>query len=45
MADLLGLDVVRLPQVEPIKVVLACRKNLNDRGLDWFVEQIKSVLV
>ena len=42
-SDLLELDIVELANIEPVRVVLACRKDLNDRGVDWFVQQINNL--
>lgn len=42
-AQLLGLDVLRFPQLKPIRVSIASRKNLQDRGVEWFIQQIRNV--
>ena len=43
-ADLLGLEVLGLPRPEPIEVSLAYRKDNRDRGMEWLVEQIRTVV-
>lgn len=42
-AELLELDILKLPNPKPIKVFLAYRKDLHDRGADWFIQQIRDV--
>lgn len=43
-AQLLNLEVLNLPNVEPIRVSLASRKDIHDRGAEWFVQQIRRVV-
>lgn len=42
-AQLLNLEVQNLPSIETISVSLALRNDLHDRGVEWFVQQIKSL--
>lgn len=42
-AAMLNLEVLKPPMVAPIKILLACRADLQDRGTQWFVEQLRSV--
>lgn len=44
-AQLLGLDVLGFPQQKSISVSIASRKNLQDRGVEWFIQQIRNVFV
>lgn len=42
-AHVLGLDVVQLPRSVPLPVAIAYRRDLRDKGMDWFIGEIRQV--
>ena len=43
-AGLLDLELRRLPDAEPVTVMLACRKDAHDPGVQWLIDQIRTVV-
>lgn len=43
-AAVLNLQVLKLPLEQSIDIVLARRRQLHDRGVEWFVDQLTDVL-
>ncbi len=43
-ADLLALELLPLPGTHELSVSLARRSSLQDKGIDWFTDQIQSVI-